>query len=533
MLRLRPSVLFRRSKSKHLYSTPRTQKPFVDIMINSIMKTITVLAFLMITALVAGQGIAQDADTEIHMPSFSELEESWNTMKPGGETSCAHGTEFEFYIRAGDPSKLLVYLYGGGACFDAESCNEGSGYYFERIEPWMYPDGFRGILDRGHKENPFRDHTMISIPVCTGDVHLGNRDQDYVLHENDGTTRAYTIRHRGQINVDSALKWIQQNMPEVHEIFVSGLSAGGIAVPFYANRLARAYPDARVVGLGDAAGAFSSRVDSLQLDPENNPARWGLPYVVREHPGWEEFPGQSGIQDLHILGSRGVSNLRLYQVDHANDANQAWRFRQLGHQDPDLPEILRSHRSEIQSEVPASRAFILGGYRHGILTENEFYRISVGNVALRDWTAAIAAGVEVPDVVCEECSRPDFIFDEDDLSIINALISRLSEPGSWNPNDEEGACPENAESWTLRCAISDVVHEKMDHSPGDYPVAHDIINEAVVRTGYDRERGSSFPALRLYNNAPGRTHAEILEFLETVRERIRLQLDSESDNGEE
>jgi hypothetical protein len=496
-------------------------------------KTITVLLFLMIPAIVAGQAKAEVTATEIHMPSFSELEEGWNTMKPGGETSCAHGTEYEFYTRAGDPSKQLIFLYGGGACIDAEGCAEGSGHYFERIEPFMFPDGgLRGILDLKHPANPFRDHTMVGIPDCTGDVHLGNSDQVYVLRGNDETSREFMIRHRGQVNAGSALDWIYRNITDPREIFVSGISAGGIAVPFYANRLARTYPYARVVGLGDAAGAFSSRIDSLQLDPKNNPARWGLPYVVRDHPGWEEFPGQSGIQDLNILAARGMPNLHLYQVDHANDANQDWRFRQLGHPDPDLPEILRSHRSEIQSEVPAFRAFILGGYRHGILTENEFYRISVGNVALRDWTAAIAAGVEVPDVVCEECSRPDFIFDEDDLTIINALISRLSEPGSWNPNDEEGACPENAESWTLRCAISDVVREMMGQSAANYPVAHDIINEAVVRTGYDRGRGSSFPALRLYNNAPGRTHGEIMEFLETVQERIWLQLNNEPDNGE-
>jgi hypothetical protein len=35
------------------------------------------------------------------------------------------------------------------------------------------------------------------------------------------------------------------------------------------------------------------------------------------------------------------------------------------------------------------------------------------------------------------------------------------------------------------------------------------------------------PALRLYNNAPGRSHGDIMDFLEAVRERIRLQLNSE------
>ena len=499
-------------------------------MINHIIKTITILAFLLIPAIVTGQGIAQEKEIETHMPSFSELEEGWNTMKPGGETSCAHGTEYEFYARAGDPSKLLIYLFGGGICFDAEGCAAGSGHYSERIEPRGNQNSFRGFLGIGdpeHPDNPFREHTMVFIPYCTGDVHMGNRDHEYVLQENDGTTRAFTIRHRGQINGNSALEWIYMNMPGLREIFVSGLSAGGIATPFYANRLACAYPDARVVGLGDGVGAFSSRDDAIRPDPEDNPARWGFPDAVRKHSGWEELPKQAGIQDLHIIASRELPNLRLYQVDHANDANQLWWFRQLGFPDPNLQDIFRSHRSEIQSEVPAFRVFILGGHEHGVLTSNEFYRKSVGNVRLRDWTSAIATGEVVPDVICEDCLRPGFIFDEDDLAIINAMISRLSTPDSWNSNDEEGPCPEGAESWSLRCSVSDVVRELMDQSPGNYPVALDIINEAVVRTGYDRGRGSAFPALRLYNNAPGRTHAEILEFLETVRERILHQLNSE------
>jgi hypothetical protein len=503
------------------------------MMMNNLIKTITILAFLMAPAIAAAQGIAEEKETETYMPAFSELEEGWNTMIPGGETSCAHGTEYEFYARAADPGKLLVYLYGGGACFDAEGCAAGSGYYFERIEPWMYPNRPRGILDTEHPDNPFREYTIVSIPYCTGDVHLGNRDQDYVLQENDEISQTFTIRHRGQVNVDSALEWIYRNMTDLHEIFVSGISAGAIATPFYANRFARTYPDARVVGLGDGAGAFSSRTDLLQLHSENNPARWGLPNEVSRHPGWEKFPEQSGIQDLHILGSKDVTNLRMYQVDHAYDGNQVWRLLQLGHPDPDLPEILRSHRSEIQAEVPEFRTFILGGQEHGVLVGQEFYRKSVGNIALRDWTAAIAAGEEVPDVICEDCLRPGFVFDEDDFTIINALISRFSNPDSWNPNDEEGPCPEDAESWSLRCAVSDVVREMMDQSPGDYPVALDIINEAVVRTGYNRGRGSLFPALRLYNNAPGRTHGEILEFLEAMRERIRLQLNSELLNRDE
>jgi hypothetical protein len=41
---------------------------------------------------------------------------------PGGDCECADGSEFAFWERRGDPTKVVFFLDGGGACFDAETC---------------------------------------------------------------------------------------------------------------------------------------------------------------------------------------------------------------------------------------------------------------------------------------------------------------------------------------------------------------------------------------------------------------------------
>ena len=45
-----------------------------------------------------------------------ELSTGWTKIEPGGETRCAHDTPFAFWVRAGDPQKLLLFFQGGGGC---------------------------------------------------------------------------------------------------------------------------------------------------------------------------------------------------------------------------------------------------------------------------------------------------------------------------------------------------------------------------------------------------------------------------------
>ena len=49
-------------------------------------------------------------------------ESDWEKVVPGGDCMCADGSEFAFWERRADPTKVVFYLDGGGSCFDATTC---------------------------------------------------------------------------------------------------------------------------------------------------------------------------------------------------------------------------------------------------------------------------------------------------------------------------------------------------------------------------------------------------------------------------
>jgi hypothetical protein len=55
---------------------------------------------------------------------------------------------------------------------------------------------------------------------------------------------------------------------------------------------------------------------------EADPGQWGIPDVLRRHPGWDEFQDFPRVEHLYIIAARSTPNLRLYQFDHAHDERQ-------------------------------------------------------------------------------------------------------------------------------------------------------------------------------------------------------------------
>ena len=46
----------------------------------------------------------------------------WDKVVPGGDCECADGSEFAFWERRANPTKVVLFLDGGGGCYDAETC---------------------------------------------------------------------------------------------------------------------------------------------------------------------------------------------------------------------------------------------------------------------------------------------------------------------------------------------------------------------------------------------------------------------------
>ena len=134
-----------------------------------------------------------------------------------------------------------------------------------------------GIFAADNPANPFQDYSVVYIPYCTGDVHLGDVEQTYGVAALEDPSQAeegvnpdaheVTIRHRGHHNAMTVLSWVYDNFDSPETIFVTGSSAGSIPSPYYAAHLKTQYADSRVVQLGDGSGGYRRSANGLEALP--------------------------------------------------------------------------------------------------------------------------------------------------------------------------------------------------------------------------------------------------------------------------
>jgi hypothetical protein len=88
---------------------------------------------------------------------------------------CMRGGAFRYTTRTLDPERLVIFLQGGGACWD-EFC----------LAVNQAPAGIPAVdaLRRDLDVNPLRDWSIAYLPYCDGSLFAGNRDHD---DDGDGT----------------------------------------------------------------------------------------------------------------------------------------------------------------------------------------------------------------------------------------------------------------------------------------------------------------------------------------------------------
>jgi hypothetical protein len=166
-----------------------------------------------------------------------------NTRQPNGPV-CIAGTPYAVFTKAGDPDKLLIFLQGGGACWqDFYNCNilalsvpgVGNGQ-----EPPKNPP-FPGIFDSDNPDNPFADYSIVYMPYCDGSAFGGDNDVVDLPDENgEGGFPFGPVRfHRGVRNLSAGMDVAAATFPRPKKITVAGSSAGGVGAAAFAPFLAR------------------------------------------------------------------------------------------------------------------------------------------------------------------------------------------------------------------------------------------------------------------------------------------------------
>lgn len=323
------------------------------------------------------------------LPKLTALEPGWTTIAPGGDTTCAHGTPFEFHVKPGREDRLFVFLNGGGACWTGAQCSleeEPTPYIPTAQIDHNDPRKLKGVFNEEHPENPLDDWTQVFVSYCTGDVHLGNRDVIY-----DSGQEEFTLRHRGRANVRAVLDWVYGNVKAPERVFVAGGSAGAIAAPWYAVEIAEQYPDARIAVLGDGAGGYR--------DPGVAPLmeHWGF---FDDAPVWVSDGGTPGtFEEIWRRASIAAPAATMAQYDNAYDAVQEMFLKLLG-TEARLHKLVEANRNDLAATIPGFRSYVAGGTPHTLIRFDRLYTYEVEGVKATDWLRALAEGEEVASVSC-------------------------------------------------------------------------------------------------------------------------------------
>lgn len=142
---------------------------------------------------------------------------------------------------------VLVFLDGGGACWDAFTCFPPSGvpqiaapgpFGEAQLEARIRDDRAGSVLDRTVPGNPYKDFTFVFVPYCTGDVHAGATVQRYQFAPRDW-------HHNGRVNVSKAFEYLAAHLDAPSRVVVSGASAGGFGSLLAFKKAKAAWPSAK------------------------------------------------------------------------------------------------------------------------------------------------------------------------------------------------------------------------------------------------------------------------------------------------
>jgi hypothetical protein len=172
------------------------------------------------------------------------------TWVPVAESRCRDGSSTGFAIRKNPASdKLVIYLQGGGACFNAASCLANpSSFGLAQFTDWKSDKGNSGILDDSNAANPLQDWNAVFIPYCSGDVHTGDATGVKVPGLFGPANQSFS----GYANIGHDLQRIVPTFQNMSNVLLTGDSAGGFGALFNFDRVAQAFCPAKVSLIDDS-----------------------------------------------------------------------------------------------------------------------------------------------------------------------------------------------------------------------------------------------------------------------------------------
>jgi hypothetical protein len=273
---------------------------------------------------------------------------------------------------AANSQDVLIFLEGGGACWDGSSCwgTVPTSFYMTGYGPSQLSSDPQltvlYVLNRSDASNPFKDMNLVFIPYCTGDAFAGASVTNLDVN---GTPKP--THFVGAANMSLFLRRIVPTFANAGQVWLGGDSAGGFGAGFNYGRVRAAFPNAKVGVLDDSGPPI-----------EPDPQRWALwlnAWDIELPPDCPEcVDGPAALVDYYSQRSPdGRFGLISYEYDSVIAP-----FMNLS--STQFQQELYAQLDHMGATWPNGRYYVISGSSHvGLLTPTQ---------QLKDWVSAMVTG---------------------------------------------------------------------------------------------------------------------------------------------
>ncbi len=311
---------------------------------------------------------------------------------------CRDGSPTGIGYRVGNPKKLAIYVNGGGACFNVETC-AGNPKSFN-VNDWnglTSEFGNRGIFDVNNSKNPLKDYSFVFIPYCTGDVHSGTRSSGIAL----GVPERQ--KFVGSFNFKKAMNFIEPyyEYNDVEEIVLFGLSAGGYGVYVNFLEVSKRYPKAKITVINDSGPLFSDPQAFPQCLQLAFTLVYGLP-LPQDLLNCCNQPGL-GLANVYQYSGKKFPKTNYGFISSYEDATSRF-FLSFGYDNcagapgNQLPaDVFRQGIVNLREDVLKPKStwstYYIEGQTHTLLADNDiFYNRNASGMYLYEWVDRLMKG---------------------------------------------------------------------------------------------------------------------------------------------
>jgi hypothetical protein len=311
------------------------------------------------------------------------------------DTKCRDGSMAGLGLSLNSKSdKLMIYLEGGGACFDLLTClgnptNADS----------MKGEHNAGIFARANAKNPVKDWNWIYVPYCTGDVHIGTKD--------DSNVQDVGPQHFvGRTNLTAFLNRIVPTFAHASQVLLTGVSAGGFGASANAEYVQWAFGDVPVTMVDDSGPTMTTKVVPSCLQKQWREI-WGLEGSVLKDCG-ADCPNQDDFEIDYTKHVAARSSERMAGLISSTADMVITLFYGYGQNDcmgnaatpvgaAEFKAGLLEYRDILKTIYPNYGTYYIEDSKHTWIGDDGFYTTVTGanSRPLVDWVADIVNGKAV------------------------------------------------------------------------------------------------------------------------------------------